>query len=85
MRAGGAYHNSLLKRGPLGLDRFPHVPEYTASLTASYDHPLTAAITGIARLGFRYRSGGILPTKRCANDTDVFLNLELTCRCPLPS
>jgi iron complex outermembrane receptor protein len=61
--SGGAYHNSLSERGPLGLDRFPYVPEYTASLAASYERPITTAITGIARLGVRYRSGGILPSK----------------------
>ena len=59
--SGGAYHNSLSELGGLGLDRYPFVPEYTASLAANYEHALAKTITGIARLGFRHRSGGIVP------------------------
>jgi len=58
--SGGAYHNSLSQRTPAGLNRFPFVPEYTASLAADYEHPLADAVTGIARLGFRYRHGGLV-------------------------
>jgi len=61
--SGGAYHNSLSEMGVLGLDRYPFVPDYTGSLAADYERPVTDAVTGIARLGFRHRSGGILPAK----------------------
>jgi len=58
--SGGAYNNSLSQPTPAGLERFPFVPKYTASLAANYEHPLADAITGIARLGFRYRHGGLV-------------------------
>ena len=62
--SAGAYHYSLSSSGSLGLDRRPFAPDYTASLVADYQQPLTPAITGIAILGFRHRSGGILPAFR---------------------
>jgi len=59
--SAGAYTYSLTNGGPVGLDRRPFAPDYTASLLADYEHPLTAAITGIATLGYRHRSGGRVP------------------------
>ena len=56
--SAGAYHNRVSEAGSLGLDRRPFVPEYTASLVADYERPLADALTGVARLGFRHRSGG---------------------------
>lgn len=56
--SAGAYHNRVSEAGSLGLDRRPFVPEYTASLIANYERPLAEALTGVARLGFRHRSGG---------------------------
>ncbi len=61
--SGGVYNNTLSERGPLGLDEYPYVPEYTASLVANFERPLTEAVIVTARLGFRHRSGGILPAK----------------------
>ncbi|MEZ5502840.1 MAG: TonB-dependent receptor [Halioglobus sp.] len=45
----------------MGGDKRPYVPNYTASLVANYEHTLTPAITGLATLGYRYRSGGRVP------------------------
>ncbi len=59
--SAGAYTYSLTDGGAVGLDRRPYVPDYTAGLVANYEHPLTPAITGIATLGFRHRSGGRVP------------------------
>jgi iron complex outermembrane receptor protein len=58
--SAGAYENSVSRGGPLGLDRRPFVPEYTASLVANVEHPLADGLTGIARLGYRHRSGGLV-------------------------
>jgi outer membrane receptor protein involved in Fe transport len=57
--SAGAYQYDLT--GFSILDRRPFAPDYTASLVADYQRPLTPAITGVARLGFRHRSGGRLP------------------------
>jgi outer membrane receptor protein involved in Fe transport len=59
--SGGAYHYSLSNGGLVGGDRRPFAPDYTASLVADYQRPLTPAITGIATLGYRHRSGGRVP------------------------
>ena len=55
--AGGAYN---FKR-PDGNTEPPFAPDYTASLLVNYEHGLTDALTGLARLGFRHRSGGRVP------------------------
>jgi iron complex outermembrane recepter protein len=39
-----------------------YVPDFTASLVADYQRPLTTSITGIATLGYRHRSGGRVPS-----------------------
>lgn len=57
--SAGAYQYDL--NGFSILDRRPFAPDYTASLVADYQRPFTSAITGVARLGFRHRSGGRLP------------------------
>ena len=59
--SAGAYRYSLTNGGPVGLDRRPFVPDYTASLVAIMNIRLTPVITGIATLGFRHRSGGRVP------------------------
>ena len=60
--SAGAYHFTQANATPGGFDTRPFVPDYTASLLADYDHPLTEAITGIASLGYRHRNGGRVPT-----------------------
>jgi len=59
--SAGAYQNSLSESGVLNLSQRPFAPDYTASLAVNYQHPLTATVTAITRLGFRHRSGGVLP------------------------
>lgn len=59
--SAGAYHNSLANGGLVGGDRRAYAPDYTAGLVANYERPLTPAITGIATLGLRHRSGGRVP------------------------
>jgi iron complex outermembrane receptor protein len=79
--SGGAYHNSLSEMGGLGLNRYPYVPKYTASLAANYEHPLADTIMGIARLGFRHRSGGIVPAPgRLDMDSYHLLDAQLGIR-----
>ena len=55
--SGGAYN---FKR-PDGNSEPPFAPDYTASLLMNYERGLTDALTGLARLGFRHRSGGRVP------------------------
>lgn len=64
--SAGAYQYDIT--GLYFLDRRPFAPDYTGSLVADYHRPLTSAITGVARLGFRHRSGGKLPTE---DDVDL--------------
>ncbi len=59
--SAGAYRNSITDGGVVGGDKRAYAPDYTAALVANYEHPLTPAITGIATLGFRHRSGGRVP------------------------
>jgi len=79
--SAGAYHNSLSEMGGLALNRYPYVPKYTASLAANYEHPITDTITGIARLGFRHRNGGIVPaTGRLDMDSYHLLDAQFGIR-----
>jgi iron complex outermembrane receptor protein len=79
--AAGAYTNHVSNGGPVGLDSRPFVPDYTMSLTADYEHPLTTAITGFTMLGFRHRSGGRVPAlSEIGMDTYNLLDLQLGMR-----
>jgi len=59
--SAGAYNNSIANGGVVGGDKRAYAPDYTVALVANYEHRLTPAITGIATLGFRHRSGGRVP------------------------
>jgi iron complex outermembrane receptor protein len=58
--SAGAYHYGF-SNGPPGYDKRAFAPDYTASAAVDYQRPLTAALTAIARLSFRHRSGGKVP------------------------
>lgn len=58
--SAGAYQYDIT--GLPALNRRPFAPSFTASMAADYQHPLTSGITGRARAGYRYRSGGKLPS-----------------------
>ncbi len=47
--------------GPAGYNQRAFVPDYTASLTADYQRPLAGEFSGLASLGFRYRSAARSP------------------------
>ncbi len=59
--SAGAYDYSLSNGGLVGGDQRPFAPDYTASLILDYQLPLTPALTTIATLGYRHRSGGRVP------------------------
>jgi iron complex outermembrane recepter protein len=74
--SAGAYQNSLAIAGGLGRGQRAYAPDYTASLQANYEHPLTATITGIATLGFRHRHGGLVPPPSADIELDSYNLLD---------
>lgn len=78
--SAGAYQNSLSENPLLGVSQRPFAPDYTASFTANYEHPLSATVTGIARLGYRHRSGGILLGPDITMDSYHLLDAQLGAR-----
>ncbi len=58
--SAGLYHYGY-SNGPAGYDKRAFAPSFTASAVLDYQRPLTPALTAVARLGFRHRSGGKVP------------------------
>jgi len=58
--SAGSYHNNFTRPDGVKLQR-SYVPDFTASLVLDYQRPVTAGITGVAGLGWRHHSGGIIP------------------------
>ncbi|MCB1697722.1 MAG: TonB-dependent receptor [Halioglobus sp.] len=79
--SAGTYQNSI--SGDPFFSQRPFAPDHTASLAANYEHPLSATVTGIARLGFRHRSGGRIfaPGRKLSMDSYNLLDAQLGVRC----
>jgi iron complex outermembrane receptor protein len=60
--SAGAYDSEVSEEGWPAFGNRAFVPDYTASLVADYQRPLSASITGTATLGYRHRSGGRVPS-----------------------
>lgn len=60
--SAGVYETEVSEEDSPAFGTRAFVPDFTASLVADYQWPLTASINGTATLGYRHRSGGRVPS-----------------------